>query len=260
MKILSGLISAVVCQFHGTFERGGGMVSSTCVDDFVLMGEIEGAHKLKGELSHEECSDSIVREPDTKGRQGLAQELEDETHVGAVGPCELKVVDQVADVFVAQELAVSIAEPTEDLSLEDGMFMAVAFVTQDFEGPEAMLVVWPGNFRRGRRRRRALDVLFREVLDQPNRRISSPSKLAHDLVLVCIDVADVDGVKATGLVSISTFLNVVRAGGRLFRGISAVLNAVHPDSNSRSGDTPGINHQRIRDSRTSAPLFRHDNT
>lgn len=133
MKMLSGLISAVVRQFHGTFERGG-MVSSTCVDDFVLMGEIEGAHKLKGELSHEECRDSIVREPDTKGRQGLAHELEDETHVRAVGPCELKVVDQVADVFVAQELAVSIAEPTEDLSLEDGMFMAVAFVTQDFEG------------------------------------------------------------------------------------------------------------------------------
>lgn len=178
MKMLSGLISAMVRQFHGTFERGG-MVSSTCVDDFVLMGEIEGAHKLKGELSHEECRDSIVREPDTKGRQGLAHELEDETHVRAVGPCELKVVDQVADVFVAQELAASIAEPTEDLSLEDGMFMAVAFVTQDFEGPEAMLVVWPGNFRRGWRRRRALNVLFREVLDQPNRRISSPSKLAR---------------------------------------------------------------------------------
>lgn len=67
-------------------------------------------------------------------------------------------------------------------------------------------------------------------------------------------------MKATGLVSISTFLNVVRASGRLFRDISAVLNAVHPDSNSRSGDTPGINHQRSRDSRTSAPLFRHDNT
>lgn len=68
MKMLSGLISAMVRQFHGTFERGG-MVSSTCVDDFVLMGEIEGAHKLKGELSHEECRDSIVREPDTKGRK-----------------------------------------------------------------------------------------------------------------------------------------------------------------------------------------------
>lgn len=153
-------MSAVVRQFHGTFERGG-IVSSTCVDDFVFMGKIEGAHKLKGEFAHEECRDPVFREPDTKGRQGLAHELEDETHVGAVGPCELKVVDQVADVFVAQKLAVSIAEPTEDLSLEDGMFMAVALVAEDFEGAEAVFVVWPSNFRRGGREEDAGLTLWR---------------------------------------------------------------------------------------------------
>lgn len=113
------------------------------------MGEIEGAHKLKGELSHKERRDPIFRKPDTEGRQGLAHELEDETHVGAIGPCELKVVDQVADVFVAQELAVSVAELPEDLSLEGGMFVAVALVAEDFEGSEAVLVVWPSNLRRG---------------------------------------------------------------------------------------------------------------
>jgi hypothetical protein len=109
------------------------------------MGEIKGAHNLEGELAHEECGDAIFREPDAKRRQGFAHELEDETHVVAVGPCELKIVDQMADVFVAQELAVSITKPPKDLSLEDGMLMAVALVTEDFEGPEAVLVVWPGN-------------------------------------------------------------------------------------------------------------------
>lgn len=44
-----------------------------------------------------------------------------------------------------------------------------------------------------------LDLLFGEVLDQPNCGISAPSKLAHDLVLVYIDAADVDRVKATRL-------------------------------------------------------------
>lgn len=147
-KMLSGLMSATVCQFHGGLERGG-IVSSTCVDDSVLMGEIEGTHKLKGEFAHEECGDSIFQEPDTKGCQGLAHELEDETQVGAVGSCELKVVDQMAYVFVAQKLAVPIAELPEDLSLEDGMLVAVALVAEDFEGSEAVLVVWPGSPRRG---------------------------------------------------------------------------------------------------------------
>lgn len=109
------------------------------------MGEIEGTHKLKGELSHKERRDPIFWKPDTKGRQGLAHEFEDETHVGAVGACELKVVDQVADVLVAQELAVSIAEATQDLSLEDGVLVAVALIAEDFEGPEAVFVVWPGS-------------------------------------------------------------------------------------------------------------------
>lgn len=121
------------------------MVNSTCVDDLVLMGEIEGARELEGEFSHEECGDAIFREPDTKGRQGLAHELEDETHVRAVGPCELKVVDQMADVLVAQKLAISIAKPLENLSLEDGMLVAIALVTEDFKGPEPVLVIWPSN-------------------------------------------------------------------------------------------------------------------
>jgi hypothetical protein len=89
--------------------------------------------------------DAIFREPDAKRRQGLAHELEDETHVGVVGPYELKVVDQVADVIVAQKLAISIAKPLENLSLEDGMLVTIALITEDFEGREAVLVVWSGN-------------------------------------------------------------------------------------------------------------------
>lgn len=69
--------------------------------------------------------------------------------MGAVGSCKLKVVDQTAYVFVAQKLAVPIAELPEDLSLEDGMLVAVALVAEDFEGSEAVLVVWPGSPRRG---------------------------------------------------------------------------------------------------------------
>ena len=111
------------------------------MDDLVFMGEIEGARKLEGEFAHEECGDPIFWEPDAKGRQGLAHQLEDETHVGAVWAYELKVVGQVVDVFVAQELAVSITKPPKDLSLEDGMLVAVALTAEDFEGPEALLVV-----------------------------------------------------------------------------------------------------------------------
>lgn len=119
-----------------------------------------------------------------------------------------------------------------------------------------------------------LDLLFGEVLDQPNCGISAPSKLAHDLVLVYIDVADVDRVKATRFVGIAAFLNVDSTHDGLFFSICAAsviffdcglfpgiaaLNVALPDSNPPAGVNPDINYERIRDSRISTPLRRYDN-
>lgn len=88
-----------------------------------------------------------------------------------------------------------------------------------------------------------LCVLFGEVLDQPNCGISAPSKLAHDLVLVCINIADVDRVKATGLVRITAFLNVDWTDDDLLPGISALLDGVHPDSNPSAANNFTVNYR-----------------
>ena len=64
-------MSGTVRQLHGAI-KGSIMTRPTCVDDLVLMGEIEGARKLEGESAHEECGEPIFRELDAKGRQVLA--------------------------------------------------------------------------------------------------------------------------------------------------------------------------------------------
>lgn len=112
-----------------------------------LVGEVEGTHQLVGEPAHERGRQHVLSEPDDKGPQVFSHEIQHEAYVATVGALELEVVDEVADVFVAHQFAVSGAEVSEDLPLEDGMVLAITLGTQDFESPESVLIIRPARYR-----------------------------------------------------------------------------------------------------------------
>lgn len=60
-----------------------------------------------------------------------------------VRPLVLKVVDEVADILVAELTAVSISKVDEDLPLKYGSILVVGLSTKHFEGQELVLVVVP---------------------------------------------------------------------------------------------------------------------
>lgn len=62
-----------------------------------------------------------------------------------VGALELKVINKLANVFVAQQFPVTGAKVSENLFLEDRTILAIAFRTQNFESPKSVLVIQPGN-------------------------------------------------------------------------------------------------------------------
>ncbi len=62
--------------------------------------------------------------------QSLAHELQHQTHVGPVRPMVLEVVDEVADVLVADVCLVGVAKVPQDLPLENVLVSAIALGTQ----------------------------------------------------------------------------------------------------------------------------------
>ncbi len=107
----------------------------------MLVGVVDGDNQLGGEPTHERVGNHAVFEGCAEAGHGLAHELEDEADVGAVGALVLKVLDEVADVVVAELGLVAFAEVSEDLALEDGLSAAVGVGPEDFEGEVLLLVV-----------------------------------------------------------------------------------------------------------------------
>lgn len=64
-----------------------------------------------------------------------------------IGPLELKIVDQVANVLVAHQFTVSSAKVSKNLPLEDRMILAIRVCTQNFKSPESALIIRPARYR-----------------------------------------------------------------------------------------------------------------
>lgn len=158
-------------------------------------------------------------EPDAEGPQVLSHKLQHEADVVTVGALELKIVDEVANVFVAQQFTVSGAKVSENLPFKDGFILAVTLRTQNFESPKSVFVIRPARYRLSEYEpgngtlgkghgEKTMDSRLREVFDQPNCRIASVTNLAHHLILVCIHITDVDRMESTLSVCISALFNV----------------------------------------------------
>jgi hypothetical protein len=62
----------------------------------------------------------------------------------SVGALVLEIVDEVANIGVAELAAVSVTEMGEDLLLEDGAVLAVGLGAQHLEGPKSVLIAVAG--------------------------------------------------------------------------------------------------------------------
>lgn len=71
----------------------------------------------------------MLLEPDTERPQVFSHELQHEADVVTVGSLELEIIDEMANVFVAQQFTVTGAKVGENLSLEDGTILAVTLRT-----------------------------------------------------------------------------------------------------------------------------------
>ena len=112
-----------------------------------LVSKVEGSHQLQAELAHDCCRHHELLEPDAEGPQVLSHKLQYKAYVVTVGPPELKIVDQVADVFVAHQFTVSGTKVSENLPFEDVMILVVTFCTQNFESPESVLIIMTARYR-----------------------------------------------------------------------------------------------------------------
>lgn len=109
----------------------------------MLVSEIEGAHQLEGELAHDRGRNPVLFKPDAEGPQVFSHKLQHEADVVTVGARNLEIIDEVADIFVAHQSTVSCAKMSENLPLVNGVILAVAVGTQDFESPKSVLVIRP---------------------------------------------------------------------------------------------------------------------
>lgn len=113
-----------------------------------LVSKVEGTHQLEGELAHDRGRHHVLVEPDTEGPQVFSHKLQHEADVVTVGALELKVINKLANVFVAQQFTVTGAKVGENLPLKDGTILAITFRTQNFESPESVLIIQPACYRR----------------------------------------------------------------------------------------------------------------
>lgn len=106
-----------------------------------LVSKVEGTHQLEGELAHEQGRHHVFFEPDAEGPEVFSHQLQHEADVVTVRALELEIIDEVANVFVAQQFPVTGAKVSENLPLEDGTILAVTLRTQNFESPKLVLVI-----------------------------------------------------------------------------------------------------------------------
>ena len=100
------------------------------MDHIVFVSKVEGCQELGGEPTHNRVRDHILFEPSTKAPQRLSHELKYKADMSSVWPSVLEVVDEVANILVAELATVSIPKMGEDLSLKDGLVLVVAHGTE----------------------------------------------------------------------------------------------------------------------------------
>ena len=113
----------------------------TCVDDIVLVGKIKGRHEFDGEPPHHRVRDHAFLEPGAEAPHRLSHQLKDKTHMSSVRPSVLEVVDEMANILVAELATGSVAKMSEDLPLEYGLVLVVGLGTEHLEGEEFVLVI-----------------------------------------------------------------------------------------------------------------------
>lgn len=188
------------------------------MNHITLVSKVEGTHQLEGKLAHEQGRHHVLLKPDAESPQVFSHKLQHEADMVTVGTLELKIIDELANVLVAQKFTVTGAKVSENLSLKDGTILAVTLRTQNFESPKSVLIFQPTCYRRsqcgpgtgkeGEEDEETKGSRLREVFDQPNCRIASVSDLAHYFILACIHITDVDWMESTRLVCVSALLNL----------------------------------------------------
>ena len=113
----------------------------TCVDDIVLVGKIKGRHEFDGEPPHHRVRDHAFLEPGAEAPHRLSHKLKDKTHMSSVRPLVLEVVDEMANILVAELATGSVAKMSQDLPLEYGLVLVVGLGTEHLEGEEFVLVI-----------------------------------------------------------------------------------------------------------------------
>lgn len=80
------------------------------MDHVVLMSEVKGNYQLDRESTHYRVGNHVVLEPYAKTPECLSHELVDKAYVSPVWSLNLKVVDEMAHVFVAHQSLVTVSQ------------------------------------------------------------------------------------------------------------------------------------------------------
>lgn len=93
------------------------------------MGVVQRENELDCEPPHRHVRNQTVFEPGTETSQRLSHEREHKTSVGAIWALVFKIVQEMADVSMAENLGISITEMPEDFSLKYRMVGGIALCT-----------------------------------------------------------------------------------------------------------------------------------
>lgn len=99
------------------------------MNHITLVSKVEGTHQLEGELAHEQGRHHVLLEPHAERPEVFSHKLQNEADMVAVRSLELEIIDELANVLVAQQFTVTGAKVGENLSLEDGSVLAVTLRT-----------------------------------------------------------------------------------------------------------------------------------
>ena len=136
-----------ICALISLLIQGEKLTDShrrlTRLDDIVLMSKIKGRHEFDGEPPHHRVRNHALFEPGAEAPHRLSHKLEDKTHMSAVRPLVLEVVDEMANIIVAEQVTGSTTKMSEDLPLKYGLVLVVGLGTEHLEGEIFVLIIGP---------------------------------------------------------------------------------------------------------------------
>lgn len=103
------------------------------------MCEIEGQYKLDCESAHNRRWNHILGKPGAKAAECFSHELKYKAYVSAIRSLMLKFTNQMADIVVADKVAIPISKIGQNFFFENVMLTAIGFSTQYFQCPEFVL-------------------------------------------------------------------------------------------------------------------------